>query len=87
MINVDEIVQEEIDSFNQNINSSSENISAKLHLCFKDVSALRNNLELVSDYINRKDYLSAYKIMLSTLESLLLINKSILETVENTKSI
>lgn len=84
MDNIDHIINEELKLFHEQINSSSL-VTHKLHSYLKDVSVLKNNLELISDYINRKDYLPAYKIMLTTLESLLTINRSILEIIENSK--
>lgn len=85
MDSLDSIINEEIDNFNKEINSSDLLLN-KIHNHLKDVSMLKNNLELVSDYINRKQYLPAYKTMLSTLESLLTINNSILQSIEKSQS-
>lgn len=78
MESIDSLCDEEIQILNHKI-LSSEQITKEISLLFKDVHIVRSSLDLASEYINRKEYTSAYKSMLHSLSYLIHIHEQLLQ--------
>jgi hypothetical protein len=78
MQDTDTICEEEINLLNRKINYSSQ-FTNEISSLFKDFQIIKSSLDLFSDYINRKEYMEAYKTIVSSLTYAININEQILE--------
>ena len=78
---IDHLVDQELlilDDRISNINLVSQEIS----ILFKQSFDVKSTLDSAQEYYNRKDYANAYKMLLTSLSSLININQSILQKYE-----
>jgi len=77
-IDIDQLVDEEILTLEIKVDKVTD-VYKEVSLLFKDTISAVASLELANEYINRKDYINAYKCFLHSLTSLININEKIME--------